>query len=214
MTTLEAPICWGCVVGLHEECLSPQLVDDGDTETAPELRDVWVKCCCFSSKVPDASTFANGVGRPVAEPADITDILSTGRKRAQMLYPIFEDMLCEWAGLARAGGGTHPIVGCRGNRIDPTKEGPRAGHRHHGPNKNVIDNGPSNVHRICTTCHNRWHALNNASYAQPRPPADQPWYPEGDWQKHDPETLATEEDYEEDAAFWAGRRIEKVDTED
>ena len=214
MSDFEAAVCWPCVIGLHEECMDPQMIQPEELEVALRDDDAWVKCCCYDSKIPDAQDFVHGVGRPVAEPSEITDILSTGRKRAAMLYPIFEGMLCEWAGLAKAGGGIHPIVGCRGNIIDPTKEGPTAGHRHHGPNKNVIDNSPSNVHRICTTCHNRFHSLNNSTYPQPRPPADQPWYPEGEWSKHDPETKATEEDYEESDEFWRNRRVDKSDAED
>jgi len=59
------------------------------------------------------------VGRPMAEPSDITDITSTGRKRAAMMYPIFKDMKCEWSGLRFAGGGVEPIIGCSGNIIQP-----------------------------------------------------------------------------------------------
>lgn len=205
---LEAAACWPCIVSLHEECYSPRLTDT-DASDGP-----WLKCCCAGSKDHDAQDYVQGVGRPVMDPGEITDIKSTGRKRAQMLYPIWDPMVCEWAGLARAGGGIHPIVGCQGNQIRPTKEGPEAGHRHHGPNKNTIDNSASNVHRICTTCHNRWHALNNDTYAGERPPADQPWYPEGEWKRHDPDTLATEEEIEESDEFWANRRTPKVDTED
>jgi len=214
----EAEVCWPCVVNLHHECLDPQMVQPEELEIALSNDDAWVRCCCFMSKDTDAKEFALGVGRPVADPADITDITSTGRRRAQMMYPIMTGMLCEWSGLKYAGGGIRPIVGCDGNTIEATKEGPHAGHRHHGPNKNVIDNAASNVHRICTTCHNRWHTLNNPFYLGERPPADQAWFPtppEGELlRKHDPETMATDEDREEDAAFWAGRRAVKVDTED
>jgi len=144
------------------------------------------------------------VGRPMAEPSDITDITSTGRKRAAMMYPIFKDMKCEWSGLKFAGGGVEPIVGCSGNIIQPTK-GPDKGDRHHGPDKNVINNSPSNVHRICSTCHNRWHALNNKYYGE-RPPADQPFIPLEEYKQHDPETKATEEEIEENEKWWTTRR--------
>ena len=49
---------------------------------------------------------SRGVGRPMSEPSEITDIMSTGRKRAAMMYPIFKDMKCEWANLRYAGGGS------------------------------------------------------------------------------------------------------------
>jgi len=42
---------------------------------------------------------SGGRGRPMSEPSEITDIISTGRKRAAMMYPIFKDMVCEWAHL-------------------------------------------------------------------------------------------------------------------
>lgn len=145
-----------------------------------------------------------GVGRPMAEPSDITDITSTGRKRAAMMYPIFKDMKCEWAGLKYAGGGVEPIIGCAGSIIQPTK-GPDKGDRHHGPDKNVINNAPTNVHRICSTCHNRWHALNNKYYGE-RPPADEPFVPLEEYKQHDSETKATEEEIEENEKWWATRR--------
>lgn len=159
-----------------------------------------------------------GVGRPMAEPGEITDIVSTGRKRAAMMYPIFKDMKCEWAGLKFAGGGIEPIIGCAGNIIQPTK-GPDKGDRHHGPDKNVINNSPSNVHRICSTCHNRYHAKNNRYYSQPRPPADQPWLPDeiyGECKPHDPETKATEEEIEDNERYWKNNRklFANLDTTD
>lgn len=159
-----------------------------------------------------------GVGRPMAEPGEITDIVSTGRKRAAMMYPIFKDMKCEWAGLKYAGGGIEPIIGCAGNIIQPSK-GPDKGDRHHGPDKNVINNSPSNVHRICSTCHNRYHAKNNKYYSQPRPPADQPWLPDetyGECKSHDPETKATEEEIEDNERYWKNNRklFANLDTTD
>tara|TARA_S200002703_G_scaffold36309_1_gene31427 strand:+ start:43 stop:630 length:588 start_codon:yes stop_codon:yes gene_type:complete len=153
----------------------------------------------------------NSVGRPMSEPSDITDITSTGRKRAAMMYPIFKNMTCEWAGLKFAGGGVEPIVGCAGNIIQPTK-GPDKGDRHHGPDKNVINNSPQNVHRICSKCHNRWHAKNNKYYGE-RPAPDEAYVPlpEYDWQAHDPETKATEEEIEQSESWWAGNRELLVD---
>ena len=146
------------------------------------------------------------VGRPMSEPSDITDITSTGRKRAAMMYPIFKNMKCEWAGLKFAGGGVEPIIGCAGNIIQPNK-GPDKGDRHHGPDKNVINNSPQNVHRICSKCHNRWHAKNNKYYGE-RPPADEPYepLPEYGWQQHDMDTQATEEEIEKNESWWAGNR--------
>ena len=155
------------------------------------------------------------VGRPMSDPDQITDVISTGRKRAAMLYPIFENMKCEWGGLKFAGGGVEPIVGCDNNVIQPNK-GPQKGDRHHGPDKNVINNSPGNVHRICSSCHNRWHAKNNKYYGE-RPPTDQPYLPkdEYDWKPHDSETLATKEEIEENEKYWArnSKKLIGVETE-
>lgn len=212
MAELETTVCWPCVVGIHEECLTPDIVPEED-----DLGGNWIQCCCHRHKDDDAAAFAKGVGRPVLEPKDITDITSTGRKRAAMLYPILEGMLCEWAGLRYAGGGVKPIIGCAGNRIYSGK-GSDKGDRHHGPDKNVIDNEPGNVHRICSPCHNRWHALNNEFYLGERPPAEEPWLPtapEGlTVHRHDPDTLATDEEIETNEQWWATRKIDRVDIED
>lgn len=211
MKANEAAVCWPCVVGFHDECYDPQLTESVDAQ------DVWVVCCCSISKEPDASAFAtaNPVGRPLLDPGDITDVKSTGRKRAAAAAPIFDGMLCEWAFLKFAGGGVEPIIGCAGNTIENTKTGPHAGHRHHGPNKNTLDNMQGNLHRICTSCHTYWHALNNKYYEGERPPADQPWLPiapEGMVVlPHDPNTRATEEEIEE---AHTGRKNMRVELDD
>lgn len=96
------------------------------------------------------------IGRPVKEnPDEIRDKHSTGRKRAAMLYPISENSPCEWKSQTNCGGGKFPIIGC----IDGKQQ-----HRHHGPDKNTLNNAPSNVHRICDDCHNIWHSQNDRDY--------------------------------------------------
>lgn len=183
---------------------------------AEEWDDVWmdVNMMLYDPHQDDYTIIEvdkQAVGRPMAEPSEITDITSTGRKRAAMMYPIFKNMTCEWAGLKFAGGGVEPIIGCAGNIIQPTK-GPDKGDRHHGPDKNVINNAPNNVHRICSKCHNRWHAKNNKYYGT-RPAPDEPYLPleEYAWQAHDPETKATPEEIEENEKWWAGKRDLLVD---
>ena len=113
------------------------------------------------------------------------DPLSTGRKRAAQMYPIAPGQVCEWAGLKRAGGGVIPIVGCIGRP---------ASDRHHGPDKNTMNNAPGNVHRICDHCHNTWHALNDPHYGE-RPDHTLPFIPTGkvgeDWFDHDDKTKAS-----------------------
>lgn len=100
-------------------------------------------------------------GGQLKDPDSITDTESTGRKRAAKLFPIQTGMACEWRRLKLAGGGVVPIVGCIGGV---------ATDRHHGPNKSTLANFIGNVHRICATCHNRWHSVNDQYYSGERPP--------------------------------------------
>lgn len=133
---------------------------------------------------PDASIQeqikAAVLGRPPKDESEMTDPESTGRKRAAAALPteILNTMICEWALLKEAGGGIHPIKGCHGNR---------ATDRHHGPDKNTLNNErQSNLHGICAYCHNEWHAKNDATYEGVRPSDATPWLPVGEYQIHDP----------------------------
>ena len=92
--------------------------------------------------------------------ATLKDPKSTGRKEAARLYPLNRERDCEWAHLSQAGGGKHPIKGCA-VRFGQAK---KQEHRHHGPDKNTMNNEKGNVHRICTFCHNLWHAANDEDY--------------------------------------------------
>lgn len=117
--------------------------------------------------------------------------VSSGRKEAGRKFPISQGMVCEWKGLANAGGGAVPIVGCPGYPATDI---------HHGPDKNTLHNTPDNVHRICAHCHNRWHGANDRFYGErPRFPNGKvdgsvPFLPEGAWKSHDPVTKATNEE--------------------
>lgn len=202
MTDIEVSVCWACVVGLHQECMDLTFSDDTGL----------AQCCCVLAPTDsDAGAWQKEIGRPVSPPSDITDVLSTGRKRADMLYPIFDGMVCEWAGLKFAGGGIEPIVGCRGNTLRAERGGYA---RHHGPNKSTLENGPLNVHRICYSCHNRWHAANNEFYGKVRPEHGAPWLPEGQWLVHDPDTKASEEEIAANEAYWSTRKVDRATEED
>jgi hypothetical protein len=119
----------------------------------------------------DGTSAATGVGRtsipnesrpgvPVRQintykdDANLKDQQSTGRKRAAEMYPLNREADCEWARQSNCGG-NKPIVGC----VDGKQEA-----RHHGPDKNTLNNDSGNVHRICHNCHNRWHATNDETY--------------------------------------------------
>lgn len=71
------------------------------------------------------------------------------------MYPLDSDADCEWKLMKNCGGGKSPIVGC----LDGKQQA-----RHHGPDKNTLNNDMGNVHRICHNCHNRWHARNDEGY--------------------------------------------------
>jgi len=115
----------------------------------------------------------------------LRDQQSTGRKRAAVLYPLDRDASCEWKGLRFAGGGKHPIIGC----VDGKQQA-----RHHGPNKNTLANEQGNVHRICHTCHNRWHAENDEDYN---------W--DGPWDAHNVAIKATLEEIADNEFDWHSR---------
>ena len=195
---IETPACFACAIGMTAECIDPELKDDGTI----------IPCV-----VRYAEEASPGRGRDeVLAPEDVTDTLSTGRKRAAQLAPIMTGMLCEWAGLKYAGGGRIPMVGCAGNFIADQKggmpdEGYLQGDRHHGPDKATINNAlGTNLHRICKVCHARWHALNDPYYSGERPSAARPWLPQEFYYNHDPNTEAEVEEQEAVEAWW---QIEK-----
>jgi hypothetical protein len=161
--------CLPCAMQNHESCWLPN--DRG-------------LCCCPTSMwdgeepqmtlasltgtpyVPTGSEQVKetqGRGGQVKDADAVTDRESTGRKRAAKMFPIVQGMPCEWAGLKLAGGGVIPIMGCIREAKSVAKD------IHHGPNKSTLANFVGNVHRICPTCHNRWHSLNDKYYDSIRP---------------------------------------------
>jgi hypothetical protein len=155
--------CPECAVGYHWECFQQP--------------------CCCGNPVTEVIQGSKERGGQIKDPDEIGDIESTGRKRAAQLYPFYEGMKCEWRELYWAGGGVVPIIGCREGLAEA---------RHHGPDKNTINNSPVNVHRICHDCHNRWHALNDSFYTNVRPGTNVAYVPTVDFKQHDSATKATE----------------------
>ena len=129
--------CTSCGRGFHSECEKGCEECHGETDRVVKT---------FTSR---------GVGQPLKDPDKVTDPYSTGRKRAAIQYPLFKTNPCEWRGKNNCGGGSQPIIGC----VKGLQQA-----RHHGPVKNPLENKPGNVHRICTACHNRWHAANDSIY--------------------------------------------------
>lgn len=192
--------CAACSVGLYEECTRP----------APGPIEGWIFPCGLLEEGV-AGAVKQRESRFLA-PDELSDDTSAGRKRAVLAAPILNGMECEWAGLKFAGGGVIPIVGCNGNRIAQMKSTAEAkaagydevGHLHHGPDKSVINNAPgTNLHRICTRCHNRWHALNDLFYPAQRPHPSIPFIPLEPFYYHDPMTVSTKEERELVEKWWA-----------
>jgi len=97
------------------------------------------------------------------------DPISTGRKRAALLYAFPAGTICEWAWQENCGGGGFPVIGCSGRF---------ATHIHHGPDKSTLNNRPDNVSIICTFCHNYWHGNNDRLYIPVERPKDNgTWLP-------------------------------------
>lgn len=217
-------VCLPCKSGFHNECdLSWTMLLEADDE-----------CCCqgmFSvqayieleaaiDKILTEGEDTKDAATRVKNPDDIKDWESTGRKRAAEIAVIFEGDVCAWAFLKFAGGGVTPIVGCNGNKIYATPEDKSLrGDRHHGPDKNVLNNTFGvNLHLICTFCHNRWHALNDPFYPldpitkkamRPRPGLH--YMPAAPYWPHDPVTRATEDESAAVELWWsmpAGQRPE------
>lgn len=182
-------MCLHCAAGFHDECESP-------TASA----NIWL-CCC----PPETELVSSVRGGPTKEDDEVTDVESTGRKRAAIAYPIeVGKTVCEWKGLKFAGGGINPIIGCHGNL---------ASDRHHGPDKSTLNNSAGNVHRICATDHNRWHTKNDEYYGD-RPPNGQPFLPrEGTYKEHDSETKATLKEILNNEVSWSLRNKNKEESE-
>ena len=105
--------------------------------------------------VPEAEEEEEVERRTYKDPSAYRDQQSTGRKQAAKDFPLNREALCEWATKKNCGGGKFPITGCLANLQQA---------RHHGPDKNTLNNEKGNVHRICHQCHNRWHTLNDEDY--------------------------------------------------
>jgi hypothetical protein len=172
-----------CVVGYHSECWHPE----------------GTACCCkelLTQKFEEAKER----GGQVKSADSVTDIESTGRKRAAAIAPIEEGMPCEWRNLKFAGGGVVPIMGCMAGI---------AKDRHHGPNKSTLANHLGNLHRICSHCHNRWHTLNDAYYGD-RPVGEEAMnyfpLPEYEYKEHDSVTKASYQELAENEIMWAKRK--------
>lgn len=163
-------VCKRCLINHHDACYLPDTENNTCCDNGITYTDYYTK-----DAVNEDTDSKSGRGQ--SREASLKDPQSTGRKRAAAAYPLDPNASCEWQGLLRAGGGPKPIVGCL------VSEDRKQTHRHHGPDKNTLNNDSGNVHRICAFCHNRYHAATDPVYN-----------PTGPWEPHDPFTKAEPED--------------------
>lgn len=140
-------LLWECQEGCKDDAQSVHL-DSGGDRLAADLSS-------GQSDLAETEEEEPKEFRTYKDDSALRDQQSTGRKRAAKMYPMKEGEACEWKMQKSCGGGELPIIGC----IDGRQEA-----RHHGPDKNTLNNEEGNVHRICHTCHNRWHTLNDEGY--------------------------------------------------
>lgn len=176
--------CTPCYAECHFECELPQ--PDGF-------------CCCPIIGIQPVGELRGG---PLKSPEDMLDPISTGRKRAAIAKPITKGMVCEWSGLKFAGGGVEPIIGCRENEASDI---------HHGPDKDVLNNSDTNLHRVCDFCHNRWHTKNDKFYGA-RPVPGTPFIPLVPFnsREHDANTAATLEELVNNEIYWLANKPKKT----
>jgi hypothetical protein len=180
--------CTAHLLGLLWECRNPAECEDENEAGIPDSGNSGGVLADAGDDISDEVS-EEVEHQTYKDDSNLRDQQSTGRKRAARWFPLDENALCEWAGKTNCGGGKHPITGCVANLQQA---------RHHGPDKNTLNNEKGNVHRICHTCHNRWHTLNDDGYV---------WG--GVHEPHDPKQASAEELVESEN-FWKDRKVVKA----
>lgn len=190
-------VCYFCQLGVHSacsksykgECCCARTLKSSEPTIETEGEDVNSVSASTTADSNPVRRTRRKSGRGKRD-SHLKDQQSTGRKRAAVQYPLDSDAPCEWQGLKFAGGGDKPIIGCIAGKQQA---------RHHGPDKNTLNNERGNVHRICHRCHNRWHTVNDPGYQ---------W--DGHHAPHDPETKATVEDQFKSEEYWSSKKLVKA----
>jgi hypothetical protein len=173
-------VCFPCKRNLHDTCREGDCGCYGRAHKATVGDDAGDNESSGYDDISDEqSQHNNRRSRRTKPDAALKDQESTGRKRAARLYPLLDNTNqplkssrtagqderadCEWRFGIRVGGGDNPIQGCVSGKQYA---------RHHGPDKNTLNNEPGNVHRICHNCHNQWHAKNDPDYDPNKPLKD------------------------------------------
>ena len=148
--------CFSCLRGFHKTCRSDS---NNPCECDHDLKDKLTVITAEQILTDD------DLPEPVKNPhrlkrdQSLRDQQSTGRKRAARMYPLQKDQPCQWFNQRNVGGGTVPIIGCGIDSVPGLQQ-----NRHHGPDKNTLNNEPGNVWLICARCHNTWHSKNDENY--------------------------------------------------
>lgn len=169
MEPFEGLGCLSCGQGFHAEC-----------PACDHINYMFDPCDCLPVVImaEGPSNKINGeggqraVGRPRKPDDEVQDLRSTHRRRGratlQSLGRLKPGQPCEWQGKKNVGGGNHPIIGCVNGVAYAV---------HHGPKKLYLGDDPdlllgnedinvaTNLHYICTSCHNRWHSANDPCYS-------------------------------------------------
>ncbi len=147
--------CIECMRGFHSVCGEPCCCSESKPTVDVELPDV--------SDEPEEWRISSGGAKRGKRDAALKDQQSTGRKRAAQMLPLDRDDLCMWHDASPTnpkGGGVFPIVfGCENKQNA----------RHHGPDKNTLNNDLENLNAICHWHHNNWHAMNDPVYIPGNP---------------------------------------------
>lgn len=143
-------MCPHCRVGFHSMCdTNCNCHSDASLLYSPEPEEE------DEDEGRRSNRSRNESSRTGKRTSSLKDEQSTGRKRAARMYPLDREAPCDWLNKDNCGGGLFPVLGC----LDGKQQA-----RHHGPDKNVINNEEGNVHRICHACHYRWHVANDPTY--------------------------------------------------
>lgn len=190
------PRCVACLQGFTWECENdPNCTNSTSNDNQPQSTDSSNSNSNDQKDSTEDHSFSDEVGEfdgrevNTHNDANLKDQQSTGRKRAAVMYPLDREADCDWKMSKNAGGGSKAIIGCINGKQQA---------RHHGPDKNTLNNDLGNVHRICHNCHNRWHTENDNIYVSGI--IQNPHSPVG----------ASMQDIGNNEIYWAGRKVVKA----
>lgn len=148
------PCCCGTAVFISDATVSSDADEESTTQSNTN----------YDTSDSEAEwRVSSGGTRRGKRDASLKDQQSTGRKRAAQVLSLDREALCHWHDASPTnpkGGGLYPVVfGCQNTQVA----------RHHGPDKNTLNNSEDNLSAICAFHHNNWHAKNDPEYRPGNP---------------------------------------------